>query len=337
MPVLSQDRRACHHFSYCLLLLVILSWPYRAVCGKTEAVKTRPASKRTLHFPKSVALGVINLGNETMAFGAPVQNHAVAGAMGDVTISVPAGQRVIFEANRRVFENPAYLDQISPVGIDGLKLGMISLADREDDMCDAALAHVVHFQGLTEINLDRSEATDAGVAKLKDVPSLVVISCFLSSIDGRCFKELSTLPALRGLWTAYCQLKPENLRYLGQFPKLQLLNLDWTHLDAAGARHLSNCSRLEDLSVRGNIRFADSCLVYIQPLKKLKRLDLRGTSVSIAGVRKLKGIEFKSLYLPAAMQENLAEVKRIFPKVSVFLEEERTVDKENKMLYAPLH
>jgi hypothetical protein len=250
---------------------------------------------------------------------------------------VPAGQRVIFEANRRVFENPAYLDQISPVGIDGLKLGMISLADREDDMCDAALAHVVHFQGLTEINLDRSEATDAGLAKLKDVPSLVVISCFLSSIDGRCFKELSTLPALRGLWTPYCQLKPENLRYLGQFPKLQLLNLDWTHLDAAGARHLSNCIRLEDLSVRGNIRFADSCLVYIQPLKKLKRLDLRGTSVSIAGVRKLKGIEFKSLYLPAAMQENLAEVKRIFPKVSVFLEEERTVDKENKMLYAPLH
>ncbi len=337
MPVLSQNRRACHHFSYCLLLLVILSWPYRAVCGKTDAVKTRPASKRTLHFPKSVALGVINLGNETMAFGAPVQNHAVAGAMGDVTISVPAGQRVIFEANRRVFENPAYLDQISPVGIDGLKLGMISLADREDDMCDAALAHVAHFQGLTEINLDRSEATDAGVAKLKDVPSLVVISCFLSSIDGRCFKELSTLPALRGLWTSYCQLKPENLRYLGQFPKLQLLNLDWTHLDAAGARHLSNCSRLEDLSVRGNIRFADSCLVYIQPLKKLKRLDLRGTSVSIAGVRKLKGIEFKSLYLPAAMQENLAEVKRIFPKVSVFLEEERTVDKDNKMLYAPLH
>ncbi len=337
MPVLSENRRACHQFSFCLLLLVILSWSCLPVSSKTHEVKTKQATKRTLHFPKAVALGVINLGSETMAFGASVQNHAVAGAMGDVTITVPAGQRVLFEANRRVFENPAYLDQISPVGIDGLKLGMISLADREDDMCDAALAHVAHFQGLTEINLDRSEATDAGVAKLKDVPSLVVISCFLSSIDGRCFKELSTLPALRVLLAPYCQLKAENLKYLGQFPKLQLLNLDWTKLDAAGAKHLSNCSRLEDLSLRGNFRFTDSCLLYIQPLKNLKRLDLRGTSVSIAGVRKLKGIGFNSLCLPAAMQENLVEVKRIFPKVSIFLEEERMVDKENKMLYAPLH
>jgi hypothetical protein len=337
MSVVSEKRLVCQHLSYCLLLLVVLTCCHSAAYSKASDVKIRAATKRTLHFPKAVALGVINLGNETLAFGPPVQNHAVAGAMGDVTISVPAGQRVIFEANRRVFENPKYLDQISPAGIDGLKLGMISLADREDDMCDAALGHVVHFQGLTEVNVDRSEATDAGLAKLKDVPSLVVISCFLSSIDGRCFKELSTLPALRGLWASYCQLKAENLRYLGQFPKLQLLNLDWTHLDAVGARYLANCRQLEDLSVKGNVRFNDSCLVYIQSLKNLKRLDLRGTSVSIAGVRKLKGIALNSLYLPAAMQENLADARRIFPNVSIYLEEKKTVDKEEKTLYAPLH
>jgi hypothetical protein len=78
-------------------------------------------------------------------------------------------------------------------------------------------------------------------------------------------------------------------------------------------------------------------LVYIQSLKNLKRLDLRGTSVSIAGVRKLKGIALNSLYLPAAMQENLADARRIFPNVSIYLEEKKTVDKEEKTLYAPLH
>jgi|JI8StandDraft_1071087.scaffolds.fasta_scaffold00831_4 hypothetical protein len=337
MSVLREKRLVCQHLSYCLSLLVVLSGCHSAAYSKANDAKIQAASKRTLHFPKAVALGVINLGNETMLFGSPVQNHAVAGAMGDVTVSVPAGQRVIFEANRRVFENPKYLDQISPVGIDGLKLGMISLADREDDMCDAALAHVVHFQGLTEVNVDRSEATDTGLAKLKDVPSLVVISCFLSSIDGRCFKELSTLPALRGLLASYCQLKPENLKYLGQFPKLQVLNLDWTHLDAAGARYLGNCRQLEDLSVKGNVRFNDSCLDYIQSLKNLKRLDLRGTSVSIAGVRKLKGIEFRQLFLPSAMKENLVQLRRIFPRVAVLTEAEKTVDKQEKMLFAPLH
>ncbi len=337
MSVLSENRLVCHHFSYCLSLLIVFSCCHSAAYSKTNDVKNQAATKRTLHFPKAVALGVINLGNEAMVSRAPVQNYPVAGAMGDVTISVPAGQRVIFEANRRVFENPKYLDQISPAGIDGLKLGMISLADREDGMCDAALAHVVHFQGLTEVNVDRSEATDAGLAKLKDVPSLVAISCFLSSVDGRCFKELSTLPALRVLLASYCQLKSDNLKYLGQFPKLQILNLDWTHLDAAGAKHLGSCRHLEDLSVRGNVRFNDKCLEYIQSLKNLKRLELRGTSVSIAGVRKLKGIEFRQLSLPAAMQENLAEVRRIFPKTFVFTEGERVLDKQDKMLYAPLH
>lgn len=336
MSVLS-EKRLCQHVSYWLLLLVALSCCQGAAYSKANNAKSLAVTKRTLHFPKNVALGVINLGNEAKVSCAPVQNYAVAGAKGDVTISVPAGQRVIFEANRRVFENPNYLDQISPAGIDGLKLGMISLADREDDMCDAALAHVVHFQGLTEVNVDRSEATDAGLAKLKDVPSLVVISCFLSSVDGRCFKELSTLPALRVLLASYCQLKPENLRYLGQFPKLQILNLDWTHLDVSGAKYLANCRHLEDLSVRGNVRFNDKCLDYIQSLKGLKKLELRGTSVSIAGVRKLKGIEFRELLLPAAMEENLAEVRKIFPKTFVLTEGERVLDKQDKMLYAPLH
>ncbi|MFA6211322.1 MAG: hypothetical protein WCT03_14985 [Candidatus Obscuribacterales bacterium] len=336
MSALGENQRACHHIS-CLLLLAIISWSGLPAFSKTHEVKSLPATKRTLHFPKAVALGVINLGNESMVFGGHFQNHAVAGAMGDVTITVPAGQRVIFEANRRVFENPKYLDQISPVGIDGLKLGMISLADREDDMCDAALAHVVHFQGLTEINVDRSEATDAGLAKLKDVPSLVLISCFLSSIDGRCFKELSTLPNLRALFAPYCQLKPENLRYLGQFPALQFLNLDWTHLGVAGAKYLSLCSRLEDLSVRGNVRFTDSCLLSIPQLKKLKKLDLRGTSVTVSGVRKLKGMELKMLLLPADMRENLVELRKVFPKTAMSTEGERVVDKQDKMLYAPLH
>ncbi len=337
MSAVSEKRLVCQRLSYCLLLLAVLSWCHSAAYSKANDVKNQAATKRTLHFPKAVALGVINLGNEAMVSRTPVQNYPVAGAMGDVTISVPAGQRVIFEANRRVFENPKYLDQISPAGIDCLKLGMISLADREDGMCDAALAHVVHFQGLTEVNVDRSEATDAGLAKLKDVPSLVAISCFLSSVDGRCFKELSTLPALRVLLASYCQLKPDNLKYLGQFPKLQILNLDWTHLDAAGAKYLGSCRHLEDLSVKGNVRFNDSCLEYIQSLRNLKRLELRGTSVSIAGVRKLKGIELRQLCLPAAMQENLAEVRRIFPKTFVLTEGERVLDKQDKMLYAPLH
>ena len=319
------------------LLLVAFSDLDRPAFANDPSGKSIAVAKRTLHFPKGKSLGMIHVGNITGAFGGWANNVTVAGAVGDVTVSVPRGQRVVFEANHRVFENPACLEQISPAGIDGLKLGLISLADREDDMCDAALAHIGHFQGLTELNVDRSEATDKGVANLSKVPSLVVISCFLSSINGQCFKELSTLPALRVLLSSYCQIKPENLKYLAQFPKLEKLNLDYTHLDAAGVKHLGNCKFLKNLSVRGNVRINDSCMVYLQSIKSLQALDLRGTSVSIAGLRLLKGMNIKFLCLPSSMKENLGEIKRTFPKIIIALDTDGQVDSHNKMLYAPLH
>jgi hypothetical protein len=293
---------------------------------------------RVLHFPSGKPIGMIFVGNDKLFFGPVAKYRRIAGASGTMTIRVPSGQRVLFEANRRVLENPACLDLVSPQGLDVIKIGGISLDDKEDGMCDKALEHAVHFQGLKEVDIDRSEATDKGIAKLKAIPSLLCISCFMSSIDGSCFKELATLPALNSLWVSHCTLDRKNLEYLKNFPKLQTLDVGRTHLDAVGTRSLAQCKNLRELSVRGNKCFDDNCLPILSSLKNLKSLDLRETPVTLAGVKQLHALKLLSwLQLPNTLNDNLTELKKIFPKTMIWVDPVRTSTvKERDEVYAPL-
>jgi hypothetical protein len=280
---------------------------------------------------------MIFVGNDREIFGALVRYHQVAGASGSVTVSVPKGQRVLFEANRRVFENPSCLDDVSPQGIDVLKIGLISLDDSEDGMCDKALAHAAHFQGIEEVEVDHSEATDSGLSKLRTLSSLQGISCYSSSIKGYCFRDLAMLPALKALWASHCDLVQENLKYLKDFPKLQVLNLDKTHLDSTGSKYLSFCRNLIELSVRGNQKFDDNCLLSLAALKDLSVLDVRETSVTAQGLKQLRGLKLQKLLLPNLLKNNIAELQTIFPRALISADSStKSVGEESRALYAPL-
>jgi hypothetical protein len=292
---------------------------------------------RTLHFPSGKPIGVIFVGNDKVNFGHFAPYRRVAGASGTLSLHVPTGQRVLFEANRRVFENPACLDLVSPEGLDVLRIGLISLDDKEDGMCDKALEHAVHFQGIEEVDIDHSEATDKGIARLKSIPSLQGISCTMSSINGSCFKQLATLPALKAMWVSHCSLDQKNLEYLKDFPKLELLDLGRTHLNIVGTRGLILCKNIRALSVRGNQDFDDSCLSLLCSMRNLNSLDLRETHVTVAGVKRLHALKLSVLQLPLTLTDNLTELRKVFPltKVSA-LDSRKSVNAERKEMYAPL-
>jgi hypothetical protein len=292
-------------------LLMVFADP--SVLADTNSGTTR----RTLHFPKGKPLGAIFVGNERAVFGHFKRLKQVANASGDVTIDVPKGARVLFEANRRVFEDPSCLDKISPIGIDSIKMGFISLDDREDDMCNKALAHVFKLNGITEINIDRSDATDAGVSQLKGCTSLEGISCFMSAVKGNCLKDLVTLPSLKGLWVSNCIIDQKNMAYLPRFSKLKELDVERTQLDPGGAKYLAKCPSLEILVVRGNPNFDDNCLQFLLPLKNLCNLDLRETPITMSGLKTLKLTKLRHLGVPHSLSKNMPELKRMFPSVII--------------------
>ncbi len=294
--------------------------------------------KRTLHFPEGKSLGTISVGSETDMLGDLKALKPVAGAAGAVTVAVPSTKRILFEANRRVFEDPSCLDKVSPKGLDSVSLTFISLDDREDHMCEAALSHMSHFQGLKYVNLCRADITDRAAAQLKNIPSLEGLDFQLTPIKGSCLEELAALVKLKRLIVADCSLDEKNLRFLPRFKSLQNLDLSRIHMTQAGAEVVGKCDQLKALSVAGNNKFDDNCLLTIAKLKNLESLKLYGTAVTLAGIKAVKFDQLKEVSLPQLLRKNQDEVLRHFPHAHIIEPPAmtRAEQRESLQIFAPL-
>ena len=312
--------------------------------NESKSLLASKAEQRTINFPKKASIGAlflirqyhpdpdcwcVNAWNE----------HQVGGAKGTVTLTVPPKTFLGMEANRRVFENPELLNQVSPEGIDALKLSFISLADSEDQLFDNAVEHVNHLTGLKMLAVDRSEATDTGLSKLKGLSKLHTICCFLSSVNGSCFKDLAKLPALCELSVAWCKIDLKNLDYLPSFPKLRVLDISKIHMNEASSIPIGKCSELIDLNVSGNHNFDDKCLRHLTGLKKLQYLDIGDTPVTISGLEGLRGIKLKILKAPYGLSKQLKELQKLFPGAAISYGEApgRKASKSDQEDFAPLH
>jgi hypothetical protein len=294
-------------------------------------------TERTITFPKDQVLGALFLGHYNRNIDERGPMNRVGGAVGTVKVLVPDGYYVMFEANRRVFQKPQLLNEISPDGIDDLKIGLLSMDDSEDKLCDAALAYIGHFSGVTTLDVERSDATDKGLSVLHKLKHLRRMCCFNSQVNGSYFKELVDLPEFAELDTAWCAIKPENFKYLPQLRKLVFLCVSRCGLEINGTRELAKCVSLTDLRVGQNPLFTDECVQLLVSLKRLEWLDLRDTAVTMKGIRTLRGLPLKKLNPPAALNTvgNVEEMKKLFPKVEVLFNS-HVIPNDIKRTYAPL-
>jgi len=320
------------------IALVMAMSPLHSLAeNKKIDVSPTKSFKRSLHFPSDKSIGMILIGNERAVFGSLHPYVQVSGAVGDVVVDVPTGQRVVFEANRRVWENPSCLDQVSAKGIDCIRLTFVSLYDEEDDLSSKPLAHMAHFQTLKEIDLTRADIVDASLSKLKNVRSLEGLGLQLSAINGSCFEQLAALPNLRGLWAQDCSLDQKNLRFLSRWPKLEELDLSRTHLTEAGTQYLAKCTGLKTLSICSNAKFDDKCLGFISELKNLEMLKVPGTAITLEGLKHLQKLHLRLLLVPASMTKDQSELARLFPHTTIICDSVRKqIDSDVMRTYAPL-
>jgi hypothetical protein len=294
---------------------------------------------RKFHFPdKSIgALLVVEERREDDCWYTYRQGVQVGSAQGSVSVTVPPNNILLMDANRRVFENPILLKEVSP-GLDALKLSFMSMEDREDHMLERAMGYVENLKTIRAIIFDRSEVTDVEVSKLKNLPHLCYLNFFLTQIDGSCFKNLSAFPELYQLDVPTCHLDQRTIADLAQIRKLRYLDLGRTGMSIVGARSLSKLTTLVRLNLSQNYQFDDACIKNLQPLTKLSWLDVRQTKVTFEGIKYLRGLKFRELMVPACCRKNMREVKAMFPSAEITLEmAPGTPTKEDKLIYGPLH
>jgi hypothetical protein len=295
------------------------------------------AASRVLHFQKDKSAGLLYI--RSCASRPDVSSDKKLHAQG--TIAVPANAITRLEVGETFFQDPALIKDLAPDSIDILILRLSSMADAEEGLCDNALAHIGHLADLQAIYMDRSDASDLGLSKLAGLTGLRLIEAGNSLVQGRALKNLTNLKELRTLRLPGTALDQDSLKYLSALPKLDQLALTRTGMTSVGLKHLSACHNLKVLQLGQNKHVTDSDMQYLLPLKKLVILQLGGTSVTLAGIEKLKGLGLRTVGMPLAHYgpDEIAKLHKIFPQATIEMAHETAVQKnddELKNLLSPI-
>jgi Leucine-rich repeat (LRR) protein len=110
------------------------------------------------------------------------------------------------------------------------------------------------------------------------------------------------------------------LRYLEQFPDLTSLHImNCPVVTDAGLRHLKSLKKLRRLDLRGS-SITDSGLAELSGLSELRELALSRTSVSDAGLEHLEGLaklEWLTLSNTAVTRDGAKALKQHLPKCAM--------------------
>lgn len=295
----------------------------------------QPRKERIIDFPKDYSLGQI-------AIAPYLGTDADAGMKGAARgkVVVPAKRFSWFIPAHRFYLNPASINVLDPDSIDKISLAAASLDDSEDGLCDRSIRYVSHLKGLISLDLDRSDATDAGAKDVDKLPNLQRFSAFMAMLDGSCFKYFSKLKKLRDIEVQGNYIKDENLKYLAAIPNLEFLDLSQTGLSDNGIKGLANSPQLKLLNISSNPRITDASVDTLITLKKLNNLIIAGTSMTVSGITRLKSLPIASITLPNAYysEYEMRKLRQAFPNSSIcFPRKGKIVTPELNKLYAPLH
>ncbi len=262
----------------------------------------------------------------------------VGNAKGSVTLDVPKDKAVMLELNTFAWQHPDCLQHVSPQGIDSLKTSFRMMDDNET--CDRILKFVPNLKGLAFLDLEGSDATDAGVSSVRGMSHLKVIYLAGCPVRGSCLKELSSVPTISRLMFMRNPLDLNNLKYLSSIRGLRELKLDDVQLTNTAIKSIAQCQTLQRLWLPHNVALDDRCITYLRELKNLKLLDLRRTSISVRGIKSLSSLQIDQLLLPRAeyTPDEIAGLRAAFAHTTLTLDKGRTkhLNDTAPVLLAPL-
>jgi hypothetical protein len=176
-----------------------------------------------------------------------------------------------------------------------------------DDLTDEWLRHLEPLTALSEITLESSQLSDAGIRYLTRWKGLTAVrisnarttahygaartkdSQFLRtpgiSDDG--LECLARLPRLKELWIEYACITDAGVVHLKALPNLEDLKLQATEITDAGAEFLSTLTKLRFLDL-ADTSISDRGIVHLKNLSRLEELIVWNTNVTDKGIEDLQ-------------------------------------------------
>jgi hypothetical protein len=139
---------------------------------------------------------------------------------------------------------------------------------------------------ITEINLDRTQADDGGLAHLAGLDGLEALRLNYTKVtDG----GMAHLKGLRKLWLlelSFTKVGDDGMAAVGTLESLRWLALDQNPVTDNGLKHLQGCTRMESLRLN-RLPVTDEGLKWLEGMSNLSLLELVSTKVTDDGLANL--------------------------------------------------
>ncbi len=328
----SNNRIMQNRFRILLIGVSVVAASFLSLSQGAEAA----TQYRVLHFPRHYCVGQIILLEKPTPFTIRCQGIKIANAQGD--ISVPLGKPLKFVPSSAFFEHPECLLKLPPDAFECIELRFMSMADGEDNFSDKVIPFVHHLSGLKNIDFDKSETTDKGMAQLGAMPNAEFISFFDSQVTGASIKSLSGCKNLRNLRFGSTVVQNEDLRDLNKFARLERIGLARVNLSSKHLEYVAQCQGLKELEISYNGALNDDAVPFLLKLPKLVELNIDRSSISVAGLEKLGKLRLQSITLPKDFGDYTKDEQRrlrlAFPAVKL-ASVKRRIDSDTKTIFAP--
>jgi hypothetical protein len=273
-------------------------------CITTTSAVAAPAGKTSgdaivLKFPADRSLGGIGrFLKDNSTWDRRVRHDGIARGIR----TFPAGTKLRLYMNYDCAKEPErllHLDR-SFISIDGRSL---------DNLSDETLSYLGKMPQLTELKVDETDVSNAGLKYLVPLKNLIMLSASHTLITGEGLSDIEKLSGLERLELCGTRLSDASISKLESLKQLHLLGLSRTGIGDEGVAHLQALANVERLWLADNQRITDKSVAYLARLPNLHDLDVSGTGITGGSVKYLlqcKGLVHLELnpdkYSPADMK-----------------------------------
>ncbi|MFO7564595.1 MAG: hypothetical protein R6X02_18265 [Enhygromyxa sp.] len=175
---------------------------------------------------------------------------------------------------------------------------------------DRGLHHLYLLENLRVLELERSNASSAGLAKLVPLAKLERLTLRYVDLDDEGFTALGQLPQLERLVLGPGTLLDPKATGLGLLTSLRELVIELEGFGDAAAPQLSTLVALEHLDL-GETSISDEGLQHLAPLTAMRRLELHHTRVTkhgLAHLSEMRSLEILELDHTDVVDEGVAHL-----------------------------
>lgn len=211
----------------------------------------------------------------------------------------------------KLFHCPRITDDVLPFIAALPKLTNVHIGGT--GITDRGLPVLLERPSITSLDVRDTAITDAGLAIVAKLPSLLWLAISNDAITDVGLESLREHKTLAAVWASRCRITDQGMRHLATCPQLAEVLARETHLTDAGIEAIAAAQNLKvlhaggtftrrsidalaagpqlhTLLLEGDVRLGDEDIDAIGKLRSVERLHLRGSSITPAGVERLKAL-----------------------------------------------